>query len=102
MKVRTLAIAFTFAVGLAGVSNARGDESIAFTPAVGHPLDPIVTSFERDLNRQAVPSTPATGKGIEADALYLIVNRPLQTLPCQPVTLVAAPDRVTTVTDRGE
>lgn len=36
--------------------------------------DPVVESFERELHRQPVPASPATGEAIDEDLLYRIVN----------------------------
>ena len=36
--------------------------------------DPVIASFERELERQPVPAAPPTGQAIEEDVLYDTVN----------------------------
>ena len=40
--------------------------------------DPVVSSFERELNREPAPAKDVTRDEIDEDVLYTLVNKPLQ------------------------
>ena len=62
MKFRNIAMALTFAAGIAGIANS-------------HAEDPRVTA--------------SAGRAVEIDVLYVLINRPLQT-PAEQAVAVAA------------
>ena len=40
--------------------------------------DPVVASFDRELNHEPTPAQDATRDDIDEDVLYTLINKPLQ------------------------
>ena len=79
MKFRNIAMALTFAAGIAGIANSHAEDPRVTASAGRTPADPVVASFRRDLDRQPGPTTAPEGRAVEIDVLYVLINRPLQT-----------------------
>ena len=58
---------------VASQSNAPSDAQVANPPP--NATDPIVASFERELNHVPAPSTPPLREAIDQDILYRTINR---------------------------
>ena len=77
--MKTLIILITIAVVVLLVANTlkspptEAPES-RLTELQQQESDPVIASFERELERQPVPAAPATGHAIEEDVLYDTVN----------------------------
>lgn len=73
MKTRSLITTLTIAAMLmAFASNALGKPGSTQD-------DPIVASFERDMNREAVQPKTVTRDDVDSDVLYERINKRLQT-----------------------
>lgn len=66
----TLAWLFIAGVALATVGTQADD--------AGNDEDPVVASFERELNHETTPRKDVTRDAIDEDELYALVNKPLQ------------------------
>ena len=67
------------------------------TPAMADEItnetdDPIVASFERELNHKPIAAQPATRADIDEDVLYELVNKPLQDTETEKEVMVAKND----------
>lgn len=77
--MKTLAFLITIALAALLVANtfkspATEAPESRLTELQQQESDPVIASFERELDRQPVPAAPPTGQAIEEDVLYDTVN----------------------------
>ena len=76
--MKTLAFLITIALAALLVANALKSPPTEAPESrlteLQQESDPVIASFERELDRQPVPAAPPTGEAIEEDVLYDTVN----------------------------